>query len=171
MAELRALALGAKRITDKMPDNFRLIGLIRLALPHARIIHVKRNPLDTCFSCYLQHFRHLYFTYDLGELGRDYRAYEALMAHWRNALPQGAFLDVQYETLVDNFETEARRIIEYSGLAWDERCLAFHMTERPVRTQSVQQVRQPLYRSAIGRAKHYEPWLGPLRDALGISQT
>jgi tetratricopeptide (TPR) repeat protein len=168
VAELRALAPSARRITDKMPDNFRLIGLIRLALPNARIIHVRRNPLDTCFSCYLQHFRHLYFTYDLGELGRDYRAYEMLMAHWRNVLPQAAFLDVQYETLVDDFETEARRIVEYCGLTWDERCLAFHKTERPVRTQSVQQVRQPLYRSAIGRAKHYEQWLGPLRDALGI---
>jgi tetratricopeptide (TPR) repeat protein len=167
VAELRALAPGALRITDKMPDNFRLIGLIHLALPNAHIIHVRRDPLDTCLSCYLQHFRHLYFTYDLGELGRDYRAYEELMVHWRSALPQGAFLDVQYETLVDDFESQARRIVEYCGLAWDERCLAFHETERPVRTQSVQQVRQPLYRGAVGRAKHYEQWLSPLRDALG----
>lgn len=167
VAELRALAPDAARITDKMTGNFRLIGLIRLALPNARIIHVKRDPLDTCFSCFAHQFRHLNFTYDLGELGRDYKAYEKMMAHWRRVLPQGAMLEVQYETLVDNFETEVRRILAYCGLAWDAHCLTFHETERPVQTESAQQVRRPLYRGAIGRAKNYALWLGPLREALG----
>lgn len=166
VAELHALAPNAARITDKMTGNFRLIGLIHLALPNARIIHVKRDPLDTCFSCYAHQFRHLNFTYDLGELGRDYKAYEAMMAHWRRVLPHDAMLEVQYETLVDNFEPEVRRILDHCGLAWDPRCLAFHETQRPVQTESAQQVRRPLSRSAIGRAKNYALWLGPLREAL-----
>ena len=98
VAELRALAPESARITDKMTGNFRLVGLIRLALPQARIIHVRRDPLDTCFSCFSHQFRHLNFTYDLGELGRDYRAYEELMTHWRSVLPHGAMLDVLNRT-------------------------------------------------------------------------
>src|SRR5262249_35561791 len=121
---MRALAPAAERITDKMPSNFRFAGLIHLALPNARIIHVRRDPLDTCLSCFSKIFTgDQPFSYDLGELGRLYRAYDALMAHWRRVLPDGAMLDVQYEELVADFENQARRIVAYCGLAWDERCL------------------------------------------------
>jgi len=160
-------APAADRITDKMPGNFRVVGLIHLALSHARIIHVRRDPLDTCVSCFSKLFAGQQpFAYDLGELGRYYRAYESLMTHWRCVLPEGVMLEVQYEELIADFEPQARRIVAHCGLEWDERCLAFHETERPVRTASAMQVRQPLYRSAVGRWRDYEPWLAPLRDAL-----
>jgi tetratricopeptide (TPR) repeat protein len=158
---------GVERITDKLPANFRLVGLIHLALPQSRIVHVRRDAMDTCFSCFTKLFRGSQpFTYDLGELGRYYRAYERMMAHWRSVLPVDAMLDVQYEKLVADFEPQARRIVAYCGLEWDERCLDFHQTQRPVRTASAAQVRQPIYHSAIGRWRPYEPWLGPLLDAL-----
>lgn len=160
-------AQDARRVTDKMPANFRLVGLIHLALPHARIIHIRRDAVDTCLSCYAKLFRGWQpFTYDLGELGRYYRAYDSLMAHWRRVLPAGVMLELQYEGLVANFEPEARRVVAHCGLEWDQRCLEFHRTARPVRTASAAQVRQPLYRSAIGRWRVYEPWLAPLRKAL-----
>ena len=155
-----------------MPGNFQHIGLIYLTLPQARIIHVRRDPRDTCLSCYSWLFESgLEFTYDLGELGRYYRAYEAMMAHWRAVLPEGAMLEVQYEALVGNFEEEARRILEHCGLEWDERCLEFHKTKRRVRTASAVQVRQPLYKSSIGRWQPYKEQLRPLLDALGMAPT
>jgi len=165
---LRAKAPQARRITNKMPGNFASVGLIAAALPKARIIHLRRDPLDTCFSCYTKLFEraHLY-SYDLAELGRYYRAYEGLMAHWRAVLPPGAMLEVAYEELIADFEPVARRIVGYCGLAWDDACLSFHKTARPVDTASSFQVRQPLYRSAVGRAGNYRQWLGPLREALG----
>ncbi len=168
VSRLKAMAPRADRVIDKLPSNFMLCGLIHLALPAARIIHVRRDPVDTCFSCYANLFSQgIYYSYDLGELGRYYRAYEALMDHWRDVLPQGAMLEVQYEDLVANFETEARRIIAYCGLDWDARCLSFHKTERVVHTLSAAQVRLPLYQSSIGRAAPYRQWLAPLIDALG----
>jgi len=171
LAGVTTKAPEADRITDKMPANFRLVGLIHLALPNARIIHVRRDPLDTCVSCFSKLFSGQQpFTYDLGELGRYYRAYETLMAHWRRVLPEGVMLEVQYEDLVAEFEVQARRIVAYCGLEWDERCLSFHETQRPVRTASAAQVRQPLYRSSLRRWRAYEPWLGPLLDALGSRQ-
>jgi tetratricopeptide (TPR) repeat protein len=165
---VRALAPGAERITDKMPSNFRFAGLIHLALPNARIVHVRRDPVDTCLSCFSKIFTgDQPFSYELGELGRFYREYDALMAHWRRVLPRDAMLEVQYEELAGDFESQARRILAHCGLEWDERCLSFHETKRPVLTASACQVRQPLYRSSIGRWKVYEAWLGPLLDALG----
>ena len=169
-ARVRALAPQAKRIVDKLPANFRLVGLIRLALPNARIIHVRRDPLDTCFSCYSKLFsQNLDFTYDLGELGRYYKAYDKLMEHWRNVLPEGAMLEVQYEDLVSDFEPQARRLIAYCGLEWDDGCLSFHKTVRPVRTASAGQVRQPVFKTSIGRWRPYREHLRPLLDALGVS--
>jgi tetratricopeptide (TPR) repeat protein len=168
--QVRPLAPGAARITDKMPANFRFIGLIRMALPNARIIHTKRDPLDTCLSCFSRLFGKKTFTSDLGTLGRYYRAYSDLMEHWRTVLPPGAMLEVQYEDLVQDFEGQARRLVDYCGLAWDARCLAFHQTSRPVRTASVTQVRQPIYRSAIGRWEPYRQFLGPLLEGLGTSK-
>jgi tetratricopeptide (TPR) repeat protein len=164
---LSLLAPRAKRITDKLPLNFQLVGLIRLALPNARIIHVRRDPVDTCFSCYFTLFASgLGFSNDLVDLGRYYRGYLALMAHWRTMLPEGAMLEVQYEKLVADIDGEARKLIDYCGLSWDARCLAFHETVRPVETASTLQVRRPLYKSSVGRATPYAPWLDPLRRAL-----
>jgi tetratricopeptide (TPR) repeat protein len=164
---LLPLAPEAMRIVDKLPANFRHLGLIHLALPNAKIVHVRRDPRDTCLSCYSKLFLGgLNFTCDLGELGRYYRMYDALMAHWRTALPAHALLEIDYEILVGDFEPQARRIIEFCGLPWDARCLAFAATQRPVRTLSQSQVRQPLFASAIGRWRHYEKHLGPLLAAL-----
>ena len=168
-ARVRALAPQAKRIVDKLPLNFRLVGAIHLALPNARIIHLRRDPLDICLSCYFKTFsQNIDFTYDLGELGRFYKAYEGLMAHWRAVLPEGAMLEVQYETLVEDIETEARRIVAYCGLEWDERCLKFHKTERTVHTVSAAQVRQPIYGSSVGRWRPYKEHLRPLLEALDV---
>src|SRR5262249_3926494 len=108
-------------------------------------------------------------TFDLGELGRYYSAYEALMARWRSVLPDGVMLEVQYEELVTDFERQARRIVAHCGLAWDHACLKFHATQRPVRTASAVQVRRPIYGEAVGRWRPYEKMLGPLREALGQS--
>jgi tetratricopeptide (TPR) repeat protein len=170
---IRALAPAAERITNKTPANFAVLGLIRRALPKAQIIHVRRDPLDTCFSCFLQNFDKSGVPYanDLAELGRFYRAYDALMAHWRAVLPAEAMLEVRYEDVIADLEGQARRIVAYCGLEWDARCLEFHNADRPVRTASVAEVRQPIYASAIGRWRAYESFLGPLRDALGPSAT
>ena len=169
LAGMRVAAPDAERITDKMTANFAFAGFIHLALPNAKLIHVKRDPLDTCVSCFSHLFpaTYLSYAYDLGELGRFYRGYERLMGHWRRALPQGVMLEVNYEELVADFEPHARHIVAHCGLAWDERCLAFHATQRPVRSASATQVREPLYRSAVGRWRPYGPMLGPLLDALG----
>jgi tetratricopeptide (TPR) repeat protein len=168
LAGIGAKAPVATRITDKALGNYQFAGLIHLALPNARIIHTRRDPIDTCLSCFSKLFAESQaFTYDLAELGRYYRAYERMMAHWRQVLPEGAMLEVQYEELVADFEPQARRIVAYCGLEWDAGCLAFHQTQRPVRTASMAQVRQPLYQSAVGRWRPYEPWLGPLLEALG----
>jgi tetratricopeptide (TPR) repeat protein len=174
-AMLRELAAShgaptAERITNKMPSNYYFAGLIRLALPNAKIIHTVRDPLDTCMSCFSRLFtEEQNYTYDLGELGRYYRRCERLMAHWRRVLPVGSILDVRYEDVVDALETQARRIIGYCALPWDDRCLSFHETDRPVRTASATQVRQPIYKSAIGRWRVYEEHIEPLLKGLGIT--
>jgi tetratricopeptide (TPR) repeat protein len=167
---IRALAPQAERVVDKMPWNFHFPGLIHLALPNARIIHSRRDPMDTCLSC----FSILFdgdgnpYTYDLGELGRFYRSYESLMAHWRAVLPAGTMIEVQYEEVVVDLENEARRIIAHCGLEWDDACLAFHKTRRPVRTASIAQVRQPIYKSSVGRWRPYRRHLRSLLQELGI---
>lgn len=167
---LRARAPAALRIIDKALGNFMFAGLIHLALPNARIIHARRDPVDTCLSCFSKLFgSSLLFTYDLAELGRYYRAYDALMAHWREVLPAGVMLEVSYEDLVADFEPQARRIVAHCGLGWEEACLRFHTTQRPVKTASASQVREPLYRGAVGRSQSYRALLSPLLDALGPS--
>ncbi len=174
VAALSSPAIGDKRgwerVTDKMPSNYYFLGLIHLALPNAKIIHTVRDPVDTCVSCFSKLFSaEQNHTYDLAELGRYYKRYEGLMAHWRRVLPEGGVLDVRYEDVVADLDTMARRIIAYCGLPWDDRCLSFHETDRPVRTASATQVRQPIYKSAIGRWRVYADQLGPLLSALGIS--
>ncbi|MEP7243825.1 MAG: sulfotransferase [Gammaproteobacteria bacterium] len=152
---------------DKMPNNFAHIGLIHLALPNARIIDARRHPLGCCFSGFKQHFaRGQHFTYDLSEIGRYYRDYVALMAHFDAVLP-GRVFRVFYETMIEDTETEVRRLLAYCGLPFDARCLRFYENERAVRTASSEQVRQPIFREGLGQWRHYEPWLGPLREALG----
>ncbi len=168
LSRLRELSGDATRIVDKMPNNFQRIGFIHLLFPKARIIHCRRDPLDTCLSCYFQNFSDgQFFSYDLANLGRFYRLYEDLMQHWHKVL-QGRILDVDYEALVQDLEGQSRRIVEHCGLEWDDRCLDFHKTERKVTTASYHQVRQPLYTSSVGRWRRYEAHLGPLREALGI---
>jgi tetratricopeptide (TPR) repeat protein len=167
LAAVSPRAPQARRITDKMPANFRFAGLIHLALPNARLVHMRRDPVDTCLSCFSLLFGgEQPYAYDLAELGRFYRAYEKLMAHWRGVLPPGVMLEVRYEELVDDFEPQVRAILAHCGLEWDEACLDFHKTERPVHTASATQVRQPLYRSSVGRWRPPDAVLRPLLDAL-----
>jgi tetratricopeptide (TPR) repeat protein len=165
---LQRRAPSAMRVTDKMPANFLFLGLIHLALPGARIIHVLRDPRDTCVSCYSKLFRaEQNFTYDLGELGRYYRKYAELTAHWREVLPEGRVLEIRYEDVIDDLETSARRIVGHCGLEWYPSCIAFHEARRPVRTASASQVRRPIYRTSEGRWRAYHDHLGPLLAALG----
>jgi hypothetical protein len=157
----------AQYITDKMPANYMAMGLIPLMLPNAKIVHVRRNPVDTCVSCFTRLFnRHQDATYDLAELGKHYMNYDRLMQHWRTLLPANSFLEVQYEDIVADMEGQARRLIEYIGLGWDDSCLAFHKNKRNIRTASVTQVRQPIYKSSVERWRHYEAYLGPLLKEL-----
>ncbi len=152
---------------DKLPNNFAHAGLIHLILPNARIIDVRRHPMGCCFSCYKQHFaRGQGFAYDLTELGRYYADYVAMMAVIDAALP-GRVHRVIYERLVGDLEGEVRRLLAYVGVDFDPACLAFHQTDRAVRTPSAEQVRQPIYANAVEQWRHFAPWLGPLRDALG----
>jgi hypothetical protein len=169
LAGIRELAPAASRIVNKMPNNYYFIGFIHLALPSAKIIHVIRDPIDTCVSCFSKLFTlELNYTYDLAELGRYYRQYERLMAHWRRVLPPGRILDVRYEDVVADLEGQTRRLLEHCELPWDKRCIAFHETERQVRTASAVQVRQPIYASAIGRWRPYKDFIGPLLEALDL---
>lgn len=157
---------GRARFTDKMPNNFALIGLLRLILPHAKVINARRHPLDTCLSCYKQHFASgQAFTYDLEELAEFYLEYDRIMAHWHQVLP-GFALDVHYEDLVADQDNQTRRLLEFCNLPYEEQCLAFHRTERPVQTASSEQVRQPLYDSAVGHWRRYARRLEPAREIL-----
>src|SRR5262249_229657 len=157
VADIRTAAPAAERIINKTPGNFRFIGLIHLALPNARIIHTRRDPIDTCLSCFSKLFAGGQpYTYDLEELGCYYRAYETLMAHWRSILPHDVMLEVQYEEVVADLEGQARRLLAHCGLPWNDACLDFHKTQRPVQTASVTQVRQPIYQTSVGRWRPYK---------------
>lgn len=156
---------------DKMPANFLYAGLIRLILPDARIIHCRRSAADTCLSCYTKLFAaEQLFSYDLAELGLFYRAYERLMTHWRTILPPERFIEVRYEDVVDDLPAQARRMVEWLGLPWDDTCLRFNETKRVVRTASLSQVRLPIYASSKGRWRRYREYLGPLLAELGTDE-
>jgi tetratricopeptide (TPR) repeat protein len=156
---------------DKMPNNFVHLGLIHLALPKARIIDARRHPLGCCFSGYKQHFaRGQNFTYSLEEIGRYYRDYVELMHHFDTVLP-GRVHRVFYETVVEDMEGEVRRLLDYCGLPFEDACLRFFENDRAVRTASSEQVRQPIYREGLEQWRAYEPWLGPLKSALGTTLT
>ncbi|HET9448145.1 MAG TPA: sulfotransferase [Steroidobacteraceae bacterium] len=152
---------------DKLPNNFAHTGLIHLILPRAKIIDARRHPLGCCFSGYKQHFaRGQHFTYSLDDIGRYYRDYVELMAHYDAVLP-GRVHRVFYERMIEDTEGEVRRVLDYCGLPFDERCLRFYENERAVRTASSEQVRRPIYREGVDHWLNYEPWLGPLKSALG----
>jgi len=158
---------GAPFFIDKMPNNFRHIGLIHLILPNAKIIDARRDPMDCCFSGFKQLFAEgQEFTYGLREMGRYYADYVALMDHWDEVLP-GKVLRVRHEDVLDDLEGQTRRMLDHVGLPFEEACLDFHRTSRAVRTASSEQVRQPLNRKGQGAWKPFEPWLGELKEALG----
>ncbi|HLZ97232.1 MAG TPA: sulfotransferase [Steroidobacteraceae bacterium] len=158
---------GKPRFIDKMPNNFRHIGLIHLILPNARIIDARREPMACCFSNLKQLFAAgQEFTYSVEDIARYYRTYLELMEHWNSALP-GRVLKVLHEDVVDDLEGNVRRILDFCGLDFEPACLEFYKNERSVRTASSEQVRQPIYREGLDQWRHYEPWLAPLKDALG----
>ena len=153
-------------VTDKMPANFMHLGYIKLFLPNAKIIHCRRTALDTCLSCYFQHFTNpMAFSNSLEGLGEYYLDYERMMKHWHSVIP-GAIMDVDYEDMVQNHEEVARRIVDHCDLEWDEACLDFYNTERTMKTASTWQVRQPIYNTSINRWENFSDWLGPLKDVL-----
>ena len=169
VARVAPLSQGRRHVVDKMPANFLHAGLIRLILPNARIVHCRRDPVDTCLSCYTKLFAaEQAFTYDLAELGAFHRAYQSLTAHWRKVLPKDRFIEVDYEAIIDDLEGQARRLVDFLGLPWDEGCLKFHETARPVRTASLNQVRQPIYKTSLGRWRKHASHLEPLLEALGL---
>lgn len=165
---LDPLGSSKARVTDKTIGNFELLGLIHLCLPNARIIHCRRDPRDVCVSCFSTRFSGGHdYAYDLAELGRYWRLYDLLMAHWREVLPPGRIFEVDYEALVDDLEGWARRLIAHLGLGWDDACLRFHESQRTVATASFAQVRRPIYKDSVGRWRRFAPHLGPLLEALG----
>jgi Flp pilus assembly protein TadD len=166
-ALLHRLAPGAERVTDKMPFNFLWIGLALVVFPRARVIHCRRNPIDTCLSIYLQHYTSLPdYASDRSDLVFCYRQYQRLMAHWREVLRGDRFLEVDYEELVADSEAGARQLIGFCGLEWEDSCLRPERNERRILTASSWQARQPIYRTSIERWRRYEPWLGELRELL-----
>ncbi|HEV2230323.1 MAG TPA: sulfotransferase [Steroidobacteraceae bacterium] len=171
LSDTRVYRTGKPRFIDKMPNNFRHIGLIHLMLPNAAIIDARREPMACCFGNFKQLFaKGQEFAYAIDDLARYYRTYLELMRHWDRVLP-GRVLRVQHEELVDDLEGNVRRILEHCGLAFEGGCVEFYKTERSVRTASSEQVRQPIYREGLDQWRHYEPWLEPLRAALGDALT
>jgi tetratricopeptide (TPR) repeat protein len=168
LSDTLAYRTGKPRFIDKMPNNFRHIGLIHLILPNAKIIDARRDPMACCFSNFKQLFASgQQFTYGIEDIARYYRMYLELMEHWNGALP-GRILRVQYEDLVDDLETNVRRMLDFCELEFEQACVEFFKTERTVHTASSEQVRRPIYREGKDQWRHYEPWLAPLRDALGL---
>lgn len=167
LAETRVYRTDKPFFIDKMPNNFRHVGLIHLMLPNAKIIDARREPMACCFSNFKQLFGYgQYFSYSFDDIGHYYRSYLELMRHWDEALP-GRVLHVQHEDVVDDLEGSVRRILDYCGLEFEQTCVEFHKTRRNVRTPSSEQVRQPIFRDSLDQWKNFEPWLEPLKEALG----
>jgi hypothetical protein len=163
---LEELNATADRVVDKLPDNYLYLGMIVTLFPKARIIHCRRDPRDVAVSCWMTNFRHIHWASDPGHIAARFADYRRVMVHWRRVLPVPV-LEVDYEETVVDLERVARRLVDWCGLPWDPACLDFHRTARPVRTASVTQVRQPIYRRSVARWKHYEGTLKSLFDALG----
>ncbi|MDP9082538.1 MAG: sulfotransferase [Pseudomonadota bacterium] len=167
LTDTRSYRTGKERFIDKMPNNFRHLGFIHLILPNAKIIDARREPMACCFSNLKQLFASgQEFTYSVGDIARYYRTYLKLMRHWDDVLP-GKVLRVMHEDVVDNLEANVRKVLEFCGLKFEPACIEFYKTVRSVRTASSEQVRQPIFRDGLDQWKHYEPWLAPLKDALG----
>ena len=163
LRDLASHSADALRVVDKATVNSDYLGLIHSVFPNARMIYLRRDPIDSCLSCYFQPFSPvLNFTMDLSDLAHYYHEHQRLMAHWRSVLPSETLLDVPYAELVADQETWSRKILNFIGLEWDERCLDFHRTERTVATASYWQVRQKIYKSSVGRWRNYEKFIGPL---------
>ena len=167
---LERCSANALRVTDKANFNADYLGLIHSVFPQARILYVRRDPIDTCLSCYFNQLSSAQnFTLDLADLAHYYREHRRLVTHWRSVLPAGVMLDVPYAELVENQEKWTRKILEFVGLEWDERCLEYHTAERPVLTASFWQVRQRLYTNSVQRWRRYEKFIGPLRDLRDLA--
>jgi len=169
LGRARALCAASGRFIDKMPLNYLYCGLIRRALPHARIIHVTRHPMAVCYAMYKTLFKSGYpFSYDLGEIAEYYLAYRRLMEHWQRALP-GALHELSYERLVGDQRVETRKLLEYCGVEWEDGCIAFHENPTPTTTASAAQVRRPIYGSSVSQWRHYETQLRGLKDRLAAA--
>jgi hypothetical protein len=161
----------AKKVVDKAPGSSDYLGLIHTTFPRSKIIYVSRDPIDTCLSCYFQQFNGgLHYAFDLADLSRYYLQHRRLIEHWTRTLPSAALLTVPYEELVASQESWTRRILDFLELEWDPRCLNFHNTLRTVATASAWQVRQGLFTNSVGRSRHYEKYLGPLRDLRKVNR-
>jgi hypothetical protein len=168
LADTQVYRSGKKYFIDKNPNNFRHIGLIKLILPNAKIIDARREPMACCFSNFKQLFATgQEFTYGLDDIAHYYRRYVELMDHWQAVLP-GKILCVQHEDVVEDIEGAVRRLLDFCGLSFEPQCLEFYKTERSVRTASSEQVRQPIFKDGLDQWRHFEPWLGPLKDALTL---
>jgi len=166
---LEPIRAGKRRVTDKMPLNYMFLGAIHLAFPNARIIHCRRSPLDNCLSMYLTPFpQPVNFVHSRENIAFYYKEYQRLMEHWRQVIPANRMLEIDYEELIDNCEGSTHRLIEFLGLDWDDTCLHPEQNERAVRTPSMWQVRQPVYRTSVERWRNYEPWLGALKDLVRV---
>ena len=172
VAAIRELDADVQHISDKLPNNFLNVGMIRIVFPNARIVHCVREPRDTCYSIYKHFFsaRGHYYAYDMVELGRYYRLYADLMAHWDAVLP-GVMHELRYEDLVQEQEATTRALVDACGLEWDPACMEFYKTRRPVATISASQVRQPMYSGSVGAWKNVEASLKPLLDTLAVGKT
>ena len=168
LSRLESVWKGHRYVVDKMPHNFRYLGLIKILFPNAKIIHCKRDPRDTCFSIFKTYFTgKIPYSGSLKEIANFYKLYEDLMAHWDSVLPKGDIYDLRYETLIENPEETIRDLLEYCDLEWHDGCMAFHETKRSVRTASALQVRKPLYKSSVGYWKNYEPYLEEIAQLAG----
>jgi hypothetical protein len=159
--KLRAFSPAALRIIDKMPENYLYLGLLAALFPRAKLVHCRRDLCDVALSCWMTHFQEVPWANDLQHMASRFEQYQRLMEHWRKVLPV-PFLEVDYEETVDDLEGAARKLLDWCGLQWEPGCLEFHRAKRPVRTASAVQVRQPVFRTSVGRWQHYEQALGPL---------
>ena len=169
LERLQALSPAAQRIVDKMPDNYWLLGLLASLFPRAKFIHCRRDLRDVAVSCWKAHFQEVRWANDPRHIASRFHDYQRMMAHWRNVLPV-PLLEVEYEETVADLEGVARRLVDWCGLQWEPACLQFHQTERPVRTASAVQVRQPIFRTSVGKWKHYEQSLATLLSAISNGQ-